>query len=157
MKEDKFLFGIVAGIIALIVLALVVFFARQNQAVTYLEDSTPESITHDYILAVYEGDYKKAYEFLADGENKPVLGKFKYDLSSQKISFDQTSIQIEEVVETEDIATVYLLVNTGGGGRAFEGYTNQDSAQLIKENGTWKIHRMVYPFWGWDWYQPVVK
>ena len=47
---DKILIGIVAGIILLIIVALVVTLSRPEP--TYQPEDTPEGIAHNYLLAL---------------------------------------------------------------------------------------------------------
>ena len=49
MKQDKFLTGILIGVGALVVLALVLFFTRQDKR-DYLPEDTPEGVAHNYVL-----------------------------------------------------------------------------------------------------------
>ena len=70
MKQDCFLTGILIGIGVLIVAALVVFFTRQSQP-TYSGQNTPDGVVHDYVLAILNKDYPKAYGYLADLDHKP--------------------------------------------------------------------------------------
>jgi hypothetical protein len=65
MKQDRFLTGILIGIAVLVVIALVVFFLRQNSQ-SYISEESPEGVVHNYVLAVLNDDYEKAYDYLAD-------------------------------------------------------------------------------------------
>ena len=76
MKQDRFLIGILVGIGVLVVLALGLFFTRQDTQ-EYQTDDTPEGVVHNYVLALYRGDHEKAYGYLAEGENKPSYNEFR--------------------------------------------------------------------------------
>ncbi len=65
MKQDRFLLGILIGIGVLIIAALVVFFIRKDSQ-TYVPDDVPEGVVHNYVVAVLNKDYEKAYGYLAD-------------------------------------------------------------------------------------------
>jgi hypothetical protein len=56
MKQDRFLLGILVGIGVLIVVALALFFTRQDNQ-DYVSDTTPEGVVHNYALALYKDDY----------------------------------------------------------------------------------------------------
>src|SRR5512146_670980 len=76
MRQDRFLMGILIGIGVLIVAALVVFFTRQNQA-SYVAENTPDGVVHNYVLAILNKDYQKAYGYLADLDHKPTFAEFR--------------------------------------------------------------------------------
>ncbi len=59
MKQDKFLTGILIGVGALILLALGLFFTRQDKR-EYIADNVPEGVAHNYVLAILNKDYEKA-------------------------------------------------------------------------------------------------
>jgi hypothetical protein len=65
MKQDRFLTGIIIGIAVLVVLALAVFFTRSDTQ-TYVSEDAPEGVVHNYVVAVLNKDYEKAYGYLAD-------------------------------------------------------------------------------------------
>jgi len=77
MKQDKFLIGILIGIGALILLALALFFLRKDGRMDYVADDNPEGVVNNYVLAVLNKDYQKAYGYLADLENKPTYEQFR--------------------------------------------------------------------------------
>ena len=57
MKQDKFLTGILIGIGVLIVIALGLFFTRQDKR-DYVADDKPEGVVYNYVLAVVNKDYQ---------------------------------------------------------------------------------------------------
>ena len=60
MKQDRFLTGILIGIGVLIVISVALFFMRKDSQLTYLDDTKPENVVHNYAVAVYKKDYDKA-------------------------------------------------------------------------------------------------
>ncbi|HET7142506.1 MAG TPA: hypothetical protein VFI68_00685, partial [Anaerolineales bacterium] len=60
MKQDRFLTGILIGIGVLILLALALFFARKDTK-EYKAGDSPDAAVFNYVLAVTNKDYKKAY------------------------------------------------------------------------------------------------
>jgi len=60
---DKFLIGIVAGVILLVGVAFAVLFLRPKP--TYQSDDTPEGVTHNYLLALKQKDLARAYGYLS--------------------------------------------------------------------------------------------
>jgi hypothetical protein len=81
MKTDRFLTGILIGIGVLIVLALALFFLRR-EAVDYRVEDSPDSIVHNYILAIERQDYERAYRYLAETDVKPSLQRLPSSLYS---------------------------------------------------------------------------
>ena len=154
MKKDRFLIGILAGIGVLITAALVVFFIRQGDGQTYTQEDTPDGVVHNYVLALQQGDYQKAYGYLADEEGKPVFGDFRSFFSTDYNGPENSGIQItgwdEDLDNTAwvDVTTVHISPGP------FSGVGRYNSvATLVKnEKGNWKIKSMPYEFWGWDWY-----
>ncbi len=148
MKEDRFLTGILIGIALLVVASLSVFFLRKDTR-DYLPEESPEAILHNYIFALDNEDYERAYTYLADGENKPTYTEFLRDV----LNTNRDEAQIGEVVTTGESASVELIY-TSTNGRIFSSYSEYtETALLIKENGGWKIMDMGYAYWHWNWYE----
>lgn len=60
---DKLLTGIVVGVVLLVVVAFGVALLRPKPA--YQLDDTPEGVTHNYLLALKQEDYARAYGYLS--------------------------------------------------------------------------------------------
>ncbi len=157
MKQDRFLTGILVGIGVLIVAALVVFFTRQNQP-SYSGQDTPDGVVHDYVLAVLNKDYQKAYGYLADLDNKPTFAQFRQAFAVGKMNPGDTGIKIGTVSTTGDDATVEVSMVYAASDPFSSGYSNVGTAQLIRQGGVWKISSMpTYNIWDYSWYQPGPK
>ena len=64
MKDtDRFLLGMVAGILALVVVAFVLVL-RQPEP-TYRDDDSPAAAVHNYLLATHRKEFERAYEYLS--------------------------------------------------------------------------------------------
>ena len=156
MKQDRFLTGILIGIGVLILIALVLFFTRQDGK-EYLTEDTPYSITYNYVLAVTNKDYKTAYSYLADKEYKPTYEQFRQSFFNGSINADNVGVNVGQAeIDGEDaLVDLTLVYNTSD---PFSGsYSNADRAQLVKQNGSWKLSFMPYNFWAYDWYQKPFK
>jgi len=159
MKKDRFLIGILVGIGALIAAALVVFFMREGDGQTYLQENTPDGIVHNYVLALQQSDFQKAYGYLADEEGKPGFSKFRSYFATEYNGPGDFGFQItgwdEGVDNTAWVDVMSVQISPG----PFSGVNRNNSvAQLVKnENGDWKIESMTYPFWGWDWYNDAYR
>jgi hypothetical protein len=158
MRQDRFLVGILIGIAILIVVALAIFFIRRDQA-TYISEATPDGVVHNYVLAILNRDYQKAYSYLADLDHKPDIAEFKQAFTTGRLSPSTDGIKVGQVVVTGDTATVQIsIVYTPGDPFGSDGSNNVGSAQLVQQNGAWKISAMpTYNLWDFIWYQAPPK
>ena len=156
MKQDRFLVGILVGIGALVVVALTLFFVRQDKQ-EYVDDSTPEGVVHNYSLAVYQEDYEKAYGYLGDAEYKPTFSEFQKPFFNHYVDPLSVGLEIGETKTTGDEAfvTLYLIYNPSD--PFSSSYRGTESAHLERQDGDWKLLQMPYNFWSYDWYQEPPK
>ncbi len=153
MRQDRFLTGILIGIALLIVAALVVYFTRQNQA-TYVADNTPDGVVHNYVLAILNKDYQKAYGYLADLDHKPTFNEFRQAFAVGRLDPANNGIKVGKASVTGNDATVEVsMVNTPSDPFS-SGYNNVGTAQLVRQNAGWRISTMpTYNLWDYSWYQ----
>ena len=154
MKQDRFLLGILVGIGVLVVIALGLFFTRQDTQ-EYVSDDTPEGVVHNYSLAVYREDYEKAYGYLEDAKNKPTFSEFQTPFFNHYVDPRNVGLEIGEskIAGEEAFVTLYLIYNTSD--PFSSSYRGTETAHLERQNGRWKILQMPYSFWSYDWYQPT--
>ncbi len=153
MKEDRFLIGIIIAVALLVVTSLVVFFVQKDD-LSYIPDKTPEGVVHNYILALQQGDFEKAYGYLAEKEDKPSYERFQQDIVANQTGMRDTGIQINDVSILKDTAQVELTVIENSGGPFLSEYRYTETALLVEEEGNWKLLQMPYFYWSWNWYQP---
>jgi hypothetical protein len=152
MKQDRFLTGILIGIAVLVVVALVVFFTRKDTLV-YGPDDNPAGVVQNYAVALYKHDYEKAYGYLADLQNKPTLQQFKQAFFDHNVDPANTAVDLGKVEINGNSATVALSINTRPTGPFSSEFRNAEYAQLVNQNGAWKLKQMPqYNFWAYDWY-----
>lgn len=152
MKQDRFLTGILIGIGVLVIIALAVFFTRTDTQ-TYISESTPEGVVHNYVLAVLNKDYEKAYGYLADLEDKPTFNEFRRAFLNGEVNPDNQAVDIGESEVFGDTATVDIALIYNSSDPFSSGYRNMQYAQLLKQNGAWKLTLMPqYNLWGYNWY-----
>lgn len=155
MKQDRFLTAILLGIAFLILLSLTVFFTRQDD-LTYVDDSTPQGVVQNYILALQKRDYEKAYAYLADLENKPTYEQFRESFFNHSISALAIGAEILQTETSVNLATVDLSIIDYNQRDPFASSSRYvQSAQLVRQAGNWKIRQMPYQFWSYDWFQPT--
>ena len=156
MKNDKFLIGIIAGIVVLAVAAVVLVLARGRE--DYVADDTPAGVAHNYFLAIERQEYEKAYGYLSDElKNRPTLDEF---ISTVGHNFNQgeAALKIGETTLTGDRASVQVIITNYSGGGPFESnrYSNTDTAQLKRNaKGAWQLTAYPYPYWGYNWNETI--
>lgn len=62
-NTDKLLVAIVLGVVILVGVAFAVAFMQPKPA--YESDETPAGVTHNYLLAIQQKDYERAYGYLS--------------------------------------------------------------------------------------------
>lgn len=158
MKQDKFLMGILIGIALLIVASVGIYFSRRGTPLVYRPDDQPDGVVYNYILALRNKDFSRAYKYLGEGANKPTQAEFK---SSMMLSQDQLDMAIVDIRDTTidgNSAVVQVVsLNQYNDGIFSSGYENPESIMLEKVNGEWKLKSMSYPFWDYSWYNQDYK
>jgi hypothetical protein len=155
MKQDRFLTGILIGIVVLVVIALAVFFSRRG-AQTYISEETPEGVVHNYVLAVLNKDYQKAYRYLADLENKPTYEQFRDAFLKGMVNPNNSAVDIGNSEINGDTASVEVAMVYSQSDPFSTGYRDVQRAILVKQNGGWKLSSMpYYYFWDGNWYAQV--
>jgi hypothetical protein len=158
MKQDRFLTGILIGIAALVVIALVVFFLRQDSQ-SYVPEDAPEGVVHNYVLAALNGDYEKAYGYLASLDHKPTYDQFRDAFITGAVNPNNSAVDLGNSEISGDTASVEVALIYNPSDPFSTGYRDVQRAVLVRENGAWKLSSMpCYYFWDCSWYpqeQPV--
>lgn len=141
---DKLLIGIVAGIGLLVVVAFVVVLAQPEPE--YQNADSPEAIVHNYLLALRQGDYERAYEYLSPSlKGYPKSAEVFEDDINDSYSFhlDKRDVTIDTQSSTirSNTATVEVLETSFSGGGLFSSgnYDWRFDMKLRQENGEWKL------------------
>lgn len=153
MRQDRFLQFILIGTAAIAILAVVLFLIRKN-AHEYSDASSPRGVVENYVLAVFNQEYDRAYSYLADDEDKPEAVKFRQAFLSKQVDPGNASLQIGEERIDGGHAYLTLTMMFSRQGLFEDIYRDTQNAELILQDGEWKIRLMPYPYWGYDWYQP---
>ncbi|HZM20418.1 MAG TPA: hypothetical protein VFC02_01675 [Anaerolineales bacterium] len=157
MRQDRFLVGILIGIGVLIVAALAIFFTRGDTQ-TYVSEDSPEGVTHNYVVAVLNKDYEKAYTYLAELDNKPTYEQFRDAFIKAVINPDNAAIDIGRSEITGDTASVEVALIYNPSDPFSTGYRDVQRAVLVMQGGAWKLSSMpTYYFWDYNWYQELPK
>lgn len=152
MKQDRFLTGILVGIAVLVVIALVLFFLRQNSQ-SYMSEDAPEGVVHNYVLAVLNDDYEKAYGYLADLDHKPTYEQFRDAFLTGAVNPNNSAIDIGASEITDETASVEVALIYNPSDPFSTGYRDVQRAVLVKQGGAWKLSSMPgFYFWDHNWY-----
>ena len=155
MKQDRFLTGILIDIGVLVVIALVVFFLRQNSQ-SYISEAAPEGVVHNYVLAVLNGDYEKAYGYLADLDHKPTYEQFRDAFITGIVNPNNAAVDIGNSEITDETASVEVSLIYNPSDPFSTGYRDVQRAILVQQGGAWKLSSMPgYYFWDFNWYTQV--
>jgi hypothetical protein len=155
MKQDRFLTGILVGIAVLIVIALAVFFVRKGSQ-SYISEDAPEGVVHNYVLAVLNKNYEKAYGYLADLENKPTYEQFRDSFVKGMVNPNNSAIDVGKSEINGDTASVEVAMIYSPSDPFSTGYRDVQRAILIKQSSGWKLSSMpYYYFWDGNWYPQV--
>jgi hypothetical protein len=143
-KIDKFLLGIVVGAVLLVIVVFIISVTRPKK--DYMPDNSPEGVAHNYMFALDQGDYPRAYSYLSrniDGFPQD-SEEFIKNIEEYSFSFDLeriTNFQFESVYSSEDTAIIAVDVTKFYEGGIFgsDEYTSSFEMNLDLENGEWKI------------------
>jgi hypothetical protein len=157
-STDKALIGIVSGIILLVVVAFTVALLRPEPA--YLSDGAPDGAAFNYLFALQQGDYDRAYSYLSPSITgyPSNLQAFVDDIRDNSWTFDRlTNAAVSVEVASSDIsdrrASVEIKETRFRENGLFDSNesTRQFTVRLIKRNdGTWKIESSEQ-YWLWCW------
>ena len=153
MKQDRFLTGILIGIAVLVVVALAVFFLR-NDTQTYISEDMPEGVVHNYVVSLLDDDYEKAYGYLADLEHKPTYEQFRDSFLKGMVNPNSMAVDIGKAEVSNDTASVEVALIYNSTDPFSTSYRDTSQrAVLVKQNGLWKLSSLPYNFWDYSWYQ----
>lgn len=157
MRQDRFLTGILIGIVVLVVLALGVFFIRSDTQ-TYVSENTPDGVVHNYVLAVLNKDYERAYGYLADLDHKPTYEGFRDAFLKGLVNPGNSAVDIGKAEINNDTASVEVAMIYNPRDPFSTGYRDVQRAILVKQGSAWKLSSMPgYYFWEYSWYTEQPK
>ena len=152
MKQDRFLLGILIGILVLVAAAILVFLLRPEN-LEYGEESTPEGVVRNYIVAIHRADYDRAYTYLYEAEYKPSAETFSEPFLLNYVTPASTGVEVLGSKASGQTASVQLNILHNNNDPFSSGYRSTELALLVLQNGQWKLKEVPYPFWYYDWYQ----
>jgi hypothetical protein len=156
-NTDKFLIGLVIGIIVLVGVAFAV--ALQRPQPTYQAEDTPAGIAFNYLFALQQKDYQRAYGYLSPTlPGYPATASaFEHDLDEyawqiRDLDNETTSLAVTATRLDGDRAEVEIKETHFYRGGLFDSnqYTTTFDMTLQRENGGWKIIK-ASSYWASRW------
>jgi hypothetical protein len=143
---DKFLIGIVAGVVILVAAVLAIALLRPNE-MSYQPDDTPEGVANNYLLALHLEEYDRAYAYLSPSlpGYPDDLEAFERDVEGNRWSFgyydDEVSLAVDAVDVSGDKAKLVVRKTTFRRGDLFESgqYSSTFEMTLRREGGAWRV------------------
>ena len=142
--NDRFLIGIVIGVLLLVIVSFVVVLRRPTPS--YRPDDTPEGVVHNYLLALRQGEYERAYSYLSpDLVHYPAnLAEFTDDVENQRWEFrldEDVTLLVESAQINGSQATAVVQETTFYNSGLFNNnqFTRQFTVTLERSGNRWLI------------------
>lgn len=143
-QSTRWLLGVMAGVLALIVLAVVVALSAGNE--TDLDPDTPGGTVQTYLRAVSEGDAEGAWTlFASDLQDRCSLSSVRDALRYGPRDFRAQLGEVVTRTATTDV-TVTITERYGGGLFGNES-TFEQVFPLAQEDGAWRLAEAPWPLW----------
>jgi len=157
-KTDKLLLGIVVGIVLLVLVTFVV--ALNKPKPTYQPEDTPDGVAFNYLFALQQKDYERAYEYLsASVRGRPRdANAFADDIQDHSWIFrnlesSSTTLEVDSFNVNGKRADVKIRETRFYEGDLFNSnqYSNLFNMTLRQnDDGEWKIED-ADDYWVWCW------
>ncbi len=143
-----YLFGTAIGVLVIVTVVLALTIGAPFNE-TLLSEDTPEGTVQRYLVAVRDGDYLAAEDYLSTEDDDRTELKF---LRNQPIDSSEApgwKATLGDTIIKDDEATVEVTVDIFQPRGPFENALNtrQTTFFLIKEEGAWKITSPVNIWW----------
>ena len=150
---DKYLVGIVVGSIVLVITSM--FMVQSMPEPSYKDGLSPENVAHNYLLALHQDDYVRAYGYLSmQLDGYPQTADEFEDLvlnNSWDFRIDDNDNMQTEVIEVDiedDRARIVVRETTFYSGGIFsDGYDSSTFRMTLRlDSEVWKI-RSASQYW----------
>lgn len=143
--SNKFLIGIVIGIVLLVIITFFVIMQRPEP--TYGDENTPDGAAHNYLLAIQNRDYERAFTYIPEKYPYPedaddmayTIGKdsWHFDTDSDfSLAVDSVQMRSEERSVVTVRKTTFYNNGLMGSGQSTRTFT----LGMILEDGMWKVN-----------------
>ena len=148
LGPDRFLLGIVAGAVLLIVASvIVVLFVRQLPPPAPPDPNSPTGVVQAYIEAIRAGDLDRARGYLtAEARTASLTRSWP---SYPPTNDDNVRIVVEPVREDATTAEVRITVSryySRPGPFSARSSHNDYTARLVREDGAWRMNPALEPY-----------
>lgn len=157
-NSDRVLIAIVAGVVVLVGVAFVVALRQPGPA--YGPDDAPEGVAYNYLFALQQGDYERAYGYLSPSlEGYPgSVDDFIQQIEDDPRMFydleEETSLAIDSSRVIGDRATVRVReTHLSQRGLFPDSYDMQFDVVLRQVDGAWRIISADF-YWSQCWDRP---
>ncbi len=150
--SNKFLVGMVIGIVVLIVAALVVVMTRP--APTFRAEDTADGVAYNYLLALQQRDYERAYGYISPDINCYPFNTDRFVSELNRFdSLDESSFSVDSAfVVTGQYVNVSVQQTRFSQGDLLDSSqrTYSFDIRLKRDGDTWKITK-ADRYWSWRW------
>lgn len=143
-RSTRWLLGVMAGVLGLVVLAVAVALTAGGEA--DLDPATPGGAVQTYLRAVSERDAEGAWTlFASDLQDRCPLSSVRDALRYGPRDF---RAQLGEVVpRTETTDVIVSITERYGGGLFGNESTFEQVFPLTQEDGAWRLAEAPWPLW----------
>lgn len=151
-RTDRFLLGIVAGAVVLVVVGIGAVLATSRSAtVRPVDPNSPVGVVQGYVDAVREGDLDRAYGYLSRVAQQSVpLDEYRRrSLRPFVNDSDEQRVLVEAVMVGTDTASVKVTISRfSARPNPFSAgtYHRDMTVSLVREDDGWRISRPVEPY-----------
>lgn len=136
-RNPNLVLGII--VVTILIISIIVVAVSTNRPIAEFEEATPENVTQNYLVAVFDGNYDLASEFI---ETDSLCDASDLD----RAYFDKNArINLLDVDITEDRARVKVVIEFPTGDPFNNYYTEETVFRLIEIDGEWKITGIPWP------------
>lgn len=157
-KPDKFLIGIVVFVVLLVVVAFSVALLRPKA--TYQADDKPEGVAFNYLFALQQGDYERAYGYLSPSiiHYPRDLDTFTNDVQDNTWMFNglnntSTTLEVDSAQITGKRAYIKIRETSFYENGLFDSNQSTNIFKMTlrqEEDDSWKIIDSD-SYWTWCW------
>lgn len=135
-----------AGIGILVIVLVIVALVRDP---VELDPDTPEGTVQEYLQAISDNDFDRAFELLRPDEfAECVPGDIERHVSDEPFT---ASLESDgEPVSDEDRVIVNVRIRFGTGGPFGSGWETFESFELVSEDGFWWITGEPWPYFSFE-------
>lgn len=143
-----YLFGIAIGVLVIATVVLVLTIGSPSDE-SLLSEDTPEGTVQRFLLALRDGDYLAAEDYLSPSDDDRTELKFLRNRALDSSESPGWKATLGNTIIKDDEASVGVIIDIFRPRGPFENAVNtqQTTFFLIKEDDSWKITSPVNIWW----------